>query len=248
MRDTDYNDFSRMLDSVCSLLSRGNYTPNAENTALWFRSLAAHDLPTIRKGFDAHVKDPQRGRFVPTPADILAQIVGDSVDDKRPGPEEAWALALKAKDEAATVVWTPEIAQAWGVAMSILREGDDVGARMAFKEAYARIVAEARQRREPVRWDVSLGHDPAQRDEAIQAAQVAGLLPPPPPVKRIESNEPRTATNRDGKTVSQMIAEMAAKARERMEAAAAFDGGGQTIGKFTPVPPSALPPGMRGDA
>lgn len=247
MRETDYREFSLMLDSVCSLLSKGAYAPNGTNTALWFRSLAAHDLAAVRAGFDAHVRDPQRGRFVPNPADILAQIVGDLDDDGRPGPEEAWALAQKAADEAATVVWTPEIAQAWGIARSVQNLGDDVGARMAFKEAYVRIVSEARSKREPLRWEASLGHDAAQRDEALQRAQSAGLLPPPAPVPQITGPE-RTSTH-NGKTVAQMLADMRAKVVARMEAGQAYaDDEARSIGKFQPVPKTALPPAMRGAA
>jgi len=176
MREADYPEFSQMLDAVCALLSRGNYTPSATNSALWFRSLADHSLHTVRSAFDAHVKDPQRGRFVPTPADIIAQISGAAADDGRPGAEEAWAVALSASDEARTVVWTQEASLAWGICRPVLEAGDKVGARMAFKEAYARLVDASRCRHEPAEWSVSIGFDAQQRDAAIEQAQVAGLL------------------------------------------------------------------------
>lgn len=179
MRDCDLAAFSEMLDAVCSLLSRGSYTPNGVNTALWFRALAAYDIDTVRAGFDAHVKDPQRGRFVPTPADVIAQIDGHAAADGRPGAEEAWATALRASDEAQTVVWTDEIAQAWGIAKPVFDGGDEVGARMAFKEAYLRLVDEARRARVAPAWSASLGHDPQLRDCALTAAARGGLLPAP---------------------------------------------------------------------
>jgi hypothetical protein len=184
MRDADLVPFTELLDSVCNLLSRGTYTPNAANTALWFRALREHPLDAVRAGLDAHVRDPQRGRFVPTPADVIAQIVGTAEADGRPGAEEAWAIALRARDEQETVVWTRDIAEALGIARPILDMGDEVGARMAFREAYNRIVEDARRVRRPASWETSLGFDPVRRDEAIRAGVEAGRLPlealPPP--------------------------------------------------------------------
>lgn len=172
----DFQAFSEMLDAVCLLLSRGSYVPSSTNTALWWRSLAGHDLAAIRAAFDAHVKDPQRGRFVPTPADILLQIEGAAKADGRPGPEEAWAVSLRCADEAATVVWTDEMAQAWGIALPIFQRGDEVGARMAFKESYTRLVEDARKARRPAAWNASLGHDLEMRSKALQEAAALGRL------------------------------------------------------------------------
>lgn len=177
MREADHTVFIGLLDAVCGLLSRGTYRPSATNAALWFRALAAHDLATVRAAFDRHVADPQRGRFVPVPADILAQIAGAADDDGRPGPEEAWAIALDAADEAETVVWTDDIAQAWNIARPVFGIGDEVGARMAFREAYTRLVAAARSRGERAQWSPSLGFDGDRRRAAIEAAVSAGRLP-----------------------------------------------------------------------
>jgi hypothetical protein len=179
MRDTEVRAFTKLLDSTCKLLSRGAYQPDADNAAMWFRALAAHDLESIQRAFDAHVKDPQRGRFVPVPADILAQLEAMAADDGRPGPEEAWAIAVRSNDEAQTVVWTAEAAEAWAIARPVMQLGDEVGARMAFKEAYHRLVVEARTRRLPVAWNVSEGHDAGRRTRAIEAAVAAGRLPAP---------------------------------------------------------------------
>lgn len=177
MRDADLDEFSALLDATCSLLSRGNYTPNATNTALWFRALREHSLDAVRGGLDAHVRDPQRGRFVPTPADVIAQIEGTATADGRPGPEEAWAIALGSRDEADTVVWTRETAEAMGIATPLLEIRDEVGARMAFRESYNRLVDEARREHMPVSWVVSLGFDSKRRDEAVRAAVDSGRLP-----------------------------------------------------------------------
>lgn len=177
MREPEFDDFCELMDAVCSLLSRGAYKPSAANSALWFRALQAHPLDVVRSAFDAHVKDPQRGRFVPTPADIIAQIEGLAENDGRPGAEEAWAMSIAARDEAETLVWTQEMATAWGIAKPVMDAGDEVGARMAFKEAYARLVDEARRQRMPAFWSVSQGFDAERRAPAISAAVAAGRLP-----------------------------------------------------------------------
>lgn len=174
----DLKAFGSMLDAVCALLSRGNHQPNEVSTAIFFRALADWSLDEVRAAFDAHVRDPERGRFVPTPADILAKLQGARADDDRPGPEEAWAIAVRGIDETATVVWTAEIAEAWGIALPVMRAGDEVGARMAFKESYLRLVSAAREARQPAAWTPTLGTDLAHRTAAIREAVAAGRLPP----------------------------------------------------------------------
>jgi hypothetical protein len=173
MREADFDQFGVMLDAVCGLLSRGTYAPSPANTALWFRALAEHDLEAVRAGFDGHVRDPQRGRFVPTPADVLAQIEA-LANDGRPGSEEAWAMVPIGEDQ--TVVWTTEMAEAYGACSQLLATGDRIGARMAFKEAYERLVDQAKRAgRRPV-WQASLGSDADKRKRELTAAVDAGKL------------------------------------------------------------------------
>lgn len=102
-----------------------------------------------------------KGRL--TVAEILARI-----DDGRPGAEEAWAMLPR--DEGATIVWTSEMADAWGLVRDMIAEGETVPARMAFKEAYQRLVTAAREARQPAKWSVSLGHDVNGRKGALLMA------------------------------------------------------------------------------
>lgn len=115
---------------------------------------------------------------------LTVQDVISRLDDGRPGPEEAWAMMPR--DEAKTVVWTEEMAQAWGTALPLLEQGEEVPARMAFKEVYTRLLHEARANRIMPKWTASLGHDKEGREvvllEAMRlgrlsAPHVAGLLP-----------------------------------------------------------------------
>lgn len=93
---------------------------------------------------------------------------------------EAWALALPAADEAATVVWTQEMAKAWAIAKPILDAGDKIGARMAFIPAYERFVDQAKREGRDPHYEISDGWDANMRELAVQNAVTAGLLPPPP--------------------------------------------------------------------
>lgn len=187
MRETEYPAFAALLDDVAVLVPPAHPLGGTAK-ALYFRALSEYPLDAVRGALDAHVKDPQRGRWFPKPADLIAQLQGAAADDGRPGPEEAWAIALQSSDEAATVVWTEEIAEAMGVARTILSTGDKVGARMAFREAYERIVESARRQRRPVAWSASLGSDPGLVEDALRLGVGAGRLPrsdlaalPPPP-------------------------------------------------------------------
>ncbi len=176
MVETDLDQFIALLRDVFGLYPTAKPLTDGQ-VAMFFRALAPHPLSAVRSGLDAHVRDPQRGRFPPLPADVLAQIEDAAKVDGRPGPEEAWAIAAAAADESATVVWTQEIAQAWAVSRPVADAGDDVGARMAFKEAYTRMVAAARAAGEAVRWQPSLGHDPELRALSIEQAVAARRLP-----------------------------------------------------------------------
>lgn len=112
-------------------------------------------------------------------SDILARI-----DDGRPDADEAWSMMPRS--ELNSVVWTDEMAQAWGIALQLLNAGDVGGARMAFRDTYAKAVLAARLRHVPPHWVPSLGSDVAGRRrvllEAVEkrrlsAAHVEQLLP-----------------------------------------------------------------------
>lgn len=121
-----------------------------------------------------------RGRL--TIADVLDRM---STVGGHPTANEAWAMVLASLDESETVVWTDQVAEAAAVARPILEAGDEVGARMAFRDAYERIV---RERADEPRWFPSLGSDAVRREAALDRAvadgrlrreHVDGLLPPP---------------------------------------------------------------------
>lgn len=102
-----------------------------------------------------------------------------SQSDGRPTSDEAWAIALDARDEALTVVWNDEICEAFALARPVLAAGDKIGARMAFRDAYDRISRNGREAGRVPAWIASLGWDVSQRTSVLKKAESMGLLPAP---------------------------------------------------------------------
>lgn len=102
----------------------------------------------------------------------LADIV-NRLDDGRPSPDEAYAMIPAADDEDSTAMMTREMM----LAMENARHLDDrVARRLAFRDAYTRLVQEARETGRPVEWTVSLGQDPSGRAEVLADAVQRGRI------------------------------------------------------------------------
>jgi hypothetical protein len=104
-----------------------------------------------------------------TVADVMSRI-----DDGRPAADEAFAMLPF--DEGSSVVWTEEMACAWGAALPLVEVGDKVGARLAFRERYTHLVNAARAAGIPPKWSPSLGHDASKREAALVEAVRLGRL------------------------------------------------------------------------
>ena len=105
---------------------------------------------------------------------LTIQDVVSRIDDGRPGVEEAWSQMPFSESQ--SVVWTDEMCRAFGIARGLLDEGDKVAARMAFKEAYTRMVGEARDAGLKVVWTPSLGYDKNSHAAALSEAVATGKL------------------------------------------------------------------------
>ena len=81
------------------------------------------------------------------------------------------------RDESASVVWTDEMAAAYGIAYPLISEGEHVAARMAFLEHYRAAVSKARLDGVRVNWVPSLGYDQVGRARALQEAADKGRIP-----------------------------------------------------------------------
>jgi hypothetical protein len=174
MESNDNRTFAKLLIGVHEVY--GRQAPSAEALEVWWRMLRPYPLEAVSRALGAHTRTEPK--FPPTPAQILA-FLGNGTGDGRPGADEAWATALTSRDEAVTVVWTEETARAFAACRPVLDSGDEIGARMAFRQTYDRLVSQARTAGEPVRWTASLGWDEAQREAVLLRAETAGLLPAP---------------------------------------------------------------------
>ena len=224
MLERDYDPFVAILDEAAKALPNGKpLTP--EQISVSWEALQPFTIAQVRTGVLSHQRDPQRGRFMPTAADIIDQVQRLASSDGRPGPEEAWALCPKS--DADSVVWTEEMAAAFEVVHDMIA-ADEVAARMAFKEVYAARVADARGAGIAPQWTPALGSSEAGRVRAMQAAvaarriTVAGALdlgvqlqalpaPEPEPLRIDETPEQR-------KSRAERAAEQRQQAAKRLKA------------------------------
>lgn len=198
----DFPHFAALLDDVAEIRQLPQLSAKAK--ALFFKSLERYPIEHVEGAIEAHLIDPDEGKFktMIQPAHVVAQIEKALMQDGRPSADEAWAIALKAQDESATVIWTQEIAQALSEIHAVMAGRDKTAARMAFKATYERLVAKAREQRQQVTWSPSLGSDPELREAALTQAVSKGLLPAPhaetlllPPPKESEVDEATAEEN-----------------------------------------------------
>lgn len=224
MRENDFDEFAALLQAAFDVLGK---TPAAKvisptAQALFFQALAEYPMPQVRAALAAHVK---RGKFTPTPSDVVDHIEASTNGDGRPGPEEAWSIALASQDERDTVVWTSETAQAWHMARPVMETSGPITARKTFTETYTRLIAASRAQRRPVVWSAHLGWDKAQQAQVLQRATDQGLLPAPTVTALLPPPEvPDSALSDQARAqlakVKQMLADSAAERERKLEAVA----------------------------
>ncbi|MFM0263301.1 hypothetical protein [Paraburkholderia sediminicola] len=168
MQHTDKAEFVQLLNLCYATLLKP--LPPVEGLQLWLTVLEPYSIEQVRAALSQHMRE---SKFPPVPADVVTRMPKQS--DDRPDANEAWAIALRGRDERDTVVWTQECAEAFSIAASVL-DDDETGARMAFKAAYERLVERARADGRPVQWIASLGHDAAQREVVVIEAVRVGRL------------------------------------------------------------------------
>lgn len=168
MKQQEFNQFAQLWSDTHEIMAGGKVFSN-RNMAMIFDDLSDYSFEIVSKAIKIHRK---QNKFAPTAADII-EIVGNYSGSKHIGAEEAWAIALESFDEYSTVVWTQPIAEARGAAYGLFLDGDKVAARMAFKDAYARIIKTA----DEPRWIVNEGFDKARRADAVKQAVLLKRLP-----------------------------------------------------------------------
>lgn len=172
MTPADYEPFAIALRRCFIACSGGQKEPSPDLVDLFFESFKHHPLDVLLRCLKAHTLDPERGKFVPRPADLVA---GLQQFDGHPSADEAWAMSLAAADERATIVWTMPMAMAWDIARHAYWD-NRVAAALAFKEAYKAEVQRHRNAGQPAKWIVCLGFDKASTKHAIEQALAKGLI------------------------------------------------------------------------
>lgn len=168
MNQSDYERFKNAMNGAWLAIKDGKEKPSGDLLTVFWTTFSNVSIVDFEGAIQAHLLDPKHGMFVPKPADIVRGLQGKQQADGRPNADEAWGIALQASGEEATIVWTPEIRSAWAAAEPIISEANDkIGARKAFIAAYDRLVDRARGQGEPVKWEVSLGHDLQAREQAL---------------------------------------------------------------------------------
>jgi hypothetical protein len=168
MIDADKKQFAQIVRST--MLVCGGEAPEADVLRIWWASLQNYSIEQVSAAFSEYA---MRGKYAPKPADILG-ILDRLLPDGRPGADEAWAMIPR--DEFTSAVMTQEMAEAMHVAQPLLDEGDQVAARMAFKETYARIVEANKRNGIKPEWFPSLGQDKEGRDSVLADAIRLGRI------------------------------------------------------------------------
>jgi hypothetical protein len=174
MEKQDFKRFAEKWADIHDVMPGGKVFSQRTMTIV-FDALEDYSLEAVFQAIKIHMK---KGKFAPSPADIV-EIIAGHTGQKHIGADEAWSLALDSFDENTTVVITKEIAEARGLVIDIYQTGDVTGARMAFRDAYNRIVSTASN----PSWYVSLGPGAerlagnTKQFAAVQKAILLGRLP-----------------------------------------------------------------------
>lgn len=142
---------------------------NKLSMEIYWNILQEHELEVIQTAIQSHIKDPEYGRFMPRPADIIRNL--PAVKNPVMGADAAWEVAMESRlwDDDLTIVIARAVVMAfpfriWGM-------GDKVAARMSFKSAYPSALEKYGDE-----VTVSLGFHVDSRDSAIMEAVRNNLI------------------------------------------------------------------------
>lgn len=165
------HNLEKIVQAIAVTCELTNTQLTGQAIAVMARDLtSAYSEESILRALDRCRKELTRRL---TLADVIDRI---EEADGRPGSNEAWGIAILGFDESETIITNDEICAAMAAARPIMEMGDEIGARMAFRDAYERVIRENREQGRKPNWWPSLGHDPIRRVDAIQAAVDVGRL------------------------------------------------------------------------
>lgn len=167
MNKQDFNRFSDAWADAHEAMAAGKILSPRAMVSI-FDDFEDYSIDAVLAALKHHRKT---AKYAPTTNDIIELL---EAGNKRLTSDEAWAMMPL--DEFETVVWTQEMAEAYGIASGILTEGDKIAARMAFRGAYERLCAEAVLMQRPISWSVCVGFDKTRIEPALQKAVAAGRI------------------------------------------------------------------------
>jgi hypothetical protein len=167
MDNNELDDFIKLFTTVAGYYGKDK---TKESAMIYWNALKAYPFEFIKEIMNRHI---QTSKFMPMVSEVLDIL---RIMDGRPEPQEAWSIVARSlSDESVTIVWTTEMALAFGVALGL--SDDKVAARMAFLEAYKLEVSKARASGSAVKWEMSIGTDRYGRDGPLLEAVSKGRLP-----------------------------------------------------------------------
>lgn len=170
-----HNDFERFATLWGAAWDQAGAKITATAIELAFEALVDYEVSQIQRALSLHMRDPDRGRFAPKVADVVGIL--QPVDSALwPNADEAWALCVRSFDESDTVVICDEIMQAREICQPVMDIGDEIGARVAFRDAYNRTIACSKLQGKKPRWWISQGHNREMREMRITEAVRQGRL------------------------------------------------------------------------
>jgi hypothetical protein len=169
-----------------------------------FEALEDYNLQDIRRALTVHMRDPERGRFAPKVADVMA-VLGAVDPNAWPSPDEAWGIAVRTFDEADTCIVCDEIMTARESCEPVMNLGDEVGARMTFRDVFDRQRRAAIANGRKPKWWMTPGTDRNLRAQRLAEAVALKRLPPSvligleaPPTEHPVVAMRRIAADKDG--------------------------------------------------
>jgi len=164
------DDKKRFLELMNGCAS--SYSKQMEKNAIsiFWDFLKDYDIGDVEKAFRQHLR---ASKFFPTIAEIIEHIPNANAQEHI-GADEAWIIAKTAMNPNSSVCATNEILQAFDTVQAVYSNRDENPARMAFREAYNRIVKASGIK---PRWFMSVGEDKAQAEAVALKAVQLGRLP-----------------------------------------------------------------------
>lgn len=168
MTENDKKQFAELLADTMEVFEK---QVSATTVGIWFNVLQRYTIEEIQYGFSAYMNT---GKFSPKPADIV-EAISERAGSVWKTADEAFAVVLALTDESSTVIATDAIMEAMDGLWDLVRD-NAISGRMAFKEAYERIMKHGKLTGRVPQSFVSVGTDQDKRRDVIENGYRAGLI------------------------------------------------------------------------